>query len=436
MPPSHTPSYLFETSTLIAFVSTLQDRLSKPQLKFIPQTEQTDLFPYRERSETVYEVWEFNTHQCPACEPPVQLDTVNGQRSGRNYQWTLKYSGIVPCPNATNFSYSAAMCPYCPDGSPAIWRYNMRLHFRLRHQGIDATRHEDLWKITAGEADAMAEIWANRHKQPKRRGKGKQKAPLKVSEAHSSCRLSGRNYSYIACEDDTVHDDELDLIEECPSGHEAWCGDGRSDAASSAPPGSDGIEDGGDGLGELGGGDERDVGDKSEPVIGAATVRHVAAESNGYAPNHNLLLSVPNVGVPALPPADVVACPTSGTTKHLTGTEDEGGGLLRGAQMSSFGRKRKLRNMCDVSACLCGKSATPSAVQTAGDEVVCCRVVGCETKWYHTTCVGLSFSPKNWTCEVCQSDMGMLKRRLTVTPLSTPLSKTGKIVPKAPRAPA
>ncbi|KAH9002520.1 hypothetical protein EDB84DRAFT_1447727, partial [Lactarius hengduanensis] len=119
----------------------------------------------------------------------------------------------------------------------------------------------------------------------------------------------------------------------------------------------------------------------------------------------------PNISVPALPPADVVACPTSGATKHPTGTEDEGGGLLRGTQMSSFGRKRKLRNMCDVSACLCGNSAALSAAQTAGDEVVCCRVVGCETKWYHTTCVGLSFSPKNWTCEVCQSDMGMLKWR-------------------------
>ncbi|KAH8989846.1 hypothetical protein EDB83DRAFT_2480927 [Lactarius deliciosus] len=447
MPPSHTPSYLFETSTLIAFASGMACFVA----------------------ETVYEVREFNTHECPACEPPVQLNTVNGQRvlahigshvlhdptldksgepcglclrpantciihlmrrSGRNYQWTLKYSGIVPCPNATNFSYSAAMvssesspcsnvplqCPYCPDGSPAVWRYNMRLHFRLRHQGVDATRHEDLWKITAGEADAMAEIWTNRLKQPKRRGKGKQKAPLKVSEAHSSRRLSG----YIARKDNIVHDDELDPIEEGPSGHEAWCGDGGSDAASSAPPGSDGAEDGEDGLEELGGGDERDVGDTA---TGAATVRHVAAESNEHAPSkspfpftfldadHNPLLSVPNISVPVLLPTDVVACPTSGVTECPSGTEDDGGGLLRGAQMSSFGRKRKLRNMCDVSACLCGKSAAPSAVQTTGDEVVCCRVVGCETKWYHTTCVGLSFSPKNWTCEVCQSDIGTLKQR-------------------------
>ncbi|KAH9083465.1 hypothetical protein EDB83DRAFT_2329454 [Lactarius deliciosus] len=75
--------------------------------------------------------------------------------------------------------------------------------------------------------------------------------------------------------------------------------------------------------------------------------------------------------------------------------------------MSEFGCKRKLHN---VSACLCGKSAGPSAAQM-GDEVVCCRAASCETKWYHITCVGLSFSPTSWTCEVCQSDTGILKRR-------------------------
>ena len=50
MPTSQALFYIFETSTLIAFASSLRDRLSKPQLKLIPQTVQTDRFPYRERS--------------------------------------------------------------------------------------------------------------------------------------------------------------------------------------------------------------------------------------------------------------------------------------------------------------------------------------------------------------------------------------------------
>lgn len=186
---------------------------------------------------------ESSLYECPVCTPLIQLDTSNGQRvlahiashilhdpsidrslepcgfcvrpstmctiyltrrSGRNYQWALKYGGTIPCPNAINFSYSAAMvssqsspcsnvplqCPYCPDGSPAVWRYNMRQHLQNRHQGVNNAKHEDLWKLSPEEKKAMALIWKNRRKQLKRRGKGKSRVPLRVSKAHSSRRLS------------------------------------------------------------------------------------------------------------------------------------------------------------------------------------------------------------------------------------------------------
>jgi hypothetical protein len=48
-PRTHAPFYLFETATLIAFTSSLRDRMDKPQLKSIPQTTRSDRFPYRER---------------------------------------------------------------------------------------------------------------------------------------------------------------------------------------------------------------------------------------------------------------------------------------------------------------------------------------------------------------------------------------------------
>ena len=139
------------------------------------------------------------------CLRPANVCTIYlTRRTGRGYQWSLKYGGVVRCPNETNFSYSTAMvssesspcsnvplqCPYCPDGSPAVWRYNLQVHFQLQHKGVDATKHEDLWKMTAEEAKVMAEIWKNRKKQPKRCGKGKQKVTLSVSEEHSSRRLS------------------------------------------------------------------------------------------------------------------------------------------------------------------------------------------------------------------------------------------------------
>ncbi|KAH9032479.1 hypothetical protein EDB85DRAFT_2145593 [Lactarius pseudohatsudake] len=475
MPPSHAPFYLFETPTLIAFTSSLRDRLTKPQLKFIPQIAQSDRFPYQERSgeacfvaEALYDVRESSVHECPACTPPVQLDTANGQRvlahiashilhdpsvdksqepcglclrpanmctiyltrrSGRGYQWMVKYRGIVPCPNAIKFSYSAAMvssksspcsnvplqCPYCPDGSPAVWRYNMQLHFRHRHQGVDTAKHEDLWKITSAEAKAMAGIWKTRHKQPKRRGKGKQKVPLKLSEAHSSRKLS----SYMAREDEMVldEDQDSDVIKEGLGGNEYGDeeddGIGRVTEAEGWEPAGGEREDDAECIGESALSNEKDTQARSDCVesgdgargLGVVDERggtkmgdvsvDLVAESNERAPE-------PPAGVPVLPLADVAA---SLATGRRTGTEDDGS-LLRGAQMSSFGRKRKLRNMQDISVCLCGNPAAPSAgrMDDSPDKVVCCRTAGCETKWYHLACVGLSSPPRSWICEVCLSD--------------------------------
>jgi hypothetical protein len=188
-------------------------------------------------------------HECPACTPTVRLDTSNGQhvlahirshvlcdpsidRSQEpcglclrtasfcsiyltkhtewTSQWTLKFGGTVPCPNAISFSYAIAMtsskalpcsnvplvCLYCLEGLPAVWCYNMHHHLRRRHCGIDPTKHINLWNLTPEEREAMAEIWKARYKQPRRCGKGKQKVPLKLSEAHCSRSLS-RYVNYI-----------------------------------------------------------------------------------------------------------------------------------------------------------------------------------------------------------------------------------------------
>ncbi|KAH9011001.1 hypothetical protein EDB84DRAFT_1681136 [Lactarius hengduanensis] len=417
MPPSRAPFYLFETSTLIAFSSGLRDRLTKPQLKFIPETMRTDRFPYRERSgeacfvaEDLYDVREFSTHECPACVPPVQLDTTNGQRvlahiashilhdptidrrPGRNYPWALKYGGTASCPNATNFSYSTAMvssssspssnvplqCPYCPDGSPAVWRYNMQIHFRQRHRGVDTMKHEDLWKLTPEEEEAMAQIWKDRRKQPKRRGKGKSKVPLKVSEAHSSRRLS----SYIACEDETANKDFEERISESEDendehisedeyrakeddntgnrimGAEEWEAAESFGGSEEVQPWSNGAEGSGEGAPTLL--DENDVrygADTGEGMLKGSETVDGRGESGIGAVGASVSVALVTRANEYTPATDVAAhlpteCPME---------TNNDSGLLRGAQMSSFGRKRKLRNMHDISECLCGDSAAPSA---------------------------------------------------------------------------
>ena len=65
----------------------------------------------------------------------------------------------------------------------------MQVHFNNWHPGVDTAKHEDLWKLTPEELEAVAEVWKACHKQPKQRRKGKLRVPLKVSEAHSSRKL-------------------------------------------------------------------------------------------------------------------------------------------------------------------------------------------------------------------------------------------------------
>ena len=142
---------------------------------------------------------------CGLCLHPTTLCTIYLRRwSARNRHWTVRYGGTVPCPNVTNFSYATAMissesspcsnvpviCPYCPDESPAIWRYNMRSHLKDRHRTVNAYKNKELWVLTKDEETAMATVWKNRYKQPKKHGKGKHKLPLKLSEVHSSRNLS------------------------------------------------------------------------------------------------------------------------------------------------------------------------------------------------------------------------------------------------------
>ena len=61
---------------------------------------------------------------------------------------------------------------------------------------------------------------------------------------------------------------------------------------------------------------------------------------------------------------------------NLVARSGKNSGLLQDAQVSSFGWKRKIQNMEEVTVCMCGDLAAPTA-----SDVVCCRITGCETKW-------------------------------------------------------
>ncbi|KAF8240341.1 hypothetical protein L208DRAFT_1111393, partial [Tricholoma matsutake] len=39
----------------------------------------------------------------------------------------------------------------------------------------------------------------------------------------------------------------------------------------------------------------------------------------------------------------------------------------------------------------------------AGHGVIHCKRPGCETKWYHLSCVGLEYLAGSWICKACGS---------------------------------
>lgn len=92
-----------------------------------------------------------------------------------------------PCTN------HPVMCPHCPPGSPAVWKYNLEQHLRLQHPTATLALHEHLFKLDRTETVLMKREWLQRRRVTKRK-----KVPqptLKLSEAHST-RVAARYVHY------------------------------------------------------------------------------------------------------------------------------------------------------------------------------------------------------------------------------------------------
>ncbi|EJD46305.1 hypothetical protein AURDEDRAFT_124089 [Auricularia subglabra TFB-10046 SS5] len=134
--------------------------------------------------------------------------------SPKNQQLDLERSMCPRLP--TQFSYGAASksktsspssnvplwCPMCPDGSPAVWKYNMKLHFESSHPLADVQKYKGLWKLSREEQTGLSKLWTRIRNS--RKGSKTTTAPkLSISEAHSSLMAMS------TCELDS--DDEPDM---------------------------------------------------------------------------------------------------------------------------------------------------------------------------------------------------------------------------------
>ncbi|KAJ7307869.1 hypothetical protein DFH08DRAFT_632851, partial [Mycena albidolilacea] len=184
--------FLFDGSQLMAFSTSLLDRLVEKDMKSIPTVKSTPNFPYRlgnsaggvfcsgdstshERRQlrlkdlSVVHSWpaigssaapaahilhdptiSHDSEPCGLCLRPAplcQFTLTKGK--GRNSKPKIQMSGknTSQCRNLLSFQYSAAAemtdasprtnvpirCPRCSVDDPAVWRYNMEIHFRKQH---------------------------------------------------------------------------------------------------------------------------------------------------------------------------------------------------------------------------------------------------------------------------------------------------------------
>lgn len=120
---------------------------------------------------------------------------------GDTVKYTITARGIT-CPNFAKFSWTVAAnsassspcsnaplrCPICPEDSPAVWRYNMRVHFENSHPtNLTNPQYQRLWTLTDFEIEKMGNLWDNRHRKKSTRKKNTADVPrLVISEAHSA----------------------------------------------------------------------------------------------------------------------------------------------------------------------------------------------------------------------------------------------------------
>ncbi|KAF6747101.1 hypothetical protein DFP72DRAFT_822195 [Ephemerocybe angulata] len=238
-PASHssTPSalfYLLDSAFLVALSATLLESLSLSDLKLLPKLAATSYFPYREAKGKACFLCEDDrelssagtatTVECEFCSPPPVLDlaqsqrvlehmaahvlfdpkvkasdepcglclrplTVDKKKSECKYSVKFYYHSAASSTSTSPCSNVPVACPLCPTGHPAVWKYNLKEHFRRKHPSqLTKPEYSQLWHLSQFELRELKEIWKKRHAVVTRR-MGKKKASkdaIVVSDEHRS----------------------------------------------------------------------------------------------------------------------------------------------------------------------------------------------------------------------------------------------------------
>ncbi|KAF4596881.1 hypothetical protein EYR40_007427 [Pleurotus pulmonarius] len=245
------PTYLLESSFLMALGPLLLERLIATDGKSLPELPFTSDFPYSDGSgkacflckDKTKELELLTAKQCPRCSPTVELPATaprvlehmaahilfdtrviastqpcglclrpapeccfylkKGKGTAAGIQVDIERS---TCANPMNFSYSVASvwteqspctnvpvrCPECIKTNkfaPGVWRYNMVHHMRERHSYVTVAEYDPTWTVDKSEREGLRGIWNNRHKKKQTRKAKTSKRTMVISDAHRTSNI-------------------------------------------------------------------------------------------------------------------------------------------------------------------------------------------------------------------------------------------------------
>ncbi|KAH7907202.1 hypothetical protein BJ138DRAFT_1104514 [Hygrophoropsis aurantiaca] len=424
-PTSGPTSYLFRTTELQSLAATLYSYIQPEDRTLLPSVKATEKFPYRSSGRAAFvcedegaerTLGDTGLDECPRCHPPYEWDRTLGQRiiehigthilfdtgidhsaklcgfcirpqtssgcmfylrkgkgSSASHQVDLQRSR---CPNLIKFAYLSASvssasapctnvpvrCPLCASADPAVWRYNMRSHFKLNHSTVSWANYDEEYSISSSERAAMLLLWQKRHA-PKKKSATKWSSNLLViSDAHSSRLATSRSESETQANSLTFGDNE----EPIPS--ESGC---ERETEHCAANNDDQLE---------------------------VQVEYTAPPASSMPATH-----VRTHGQQA---RNAKAGPSSTSLEFLASNQTN---FNVAAHPTHIGRVRKTRDMGEVSACVCGAQVTEQ--EKEAEQVAECTERGCETRWYHLDCLNFIYVPHNWKCDAHGRPTKRIRRR-------------------------
>ncbi|TEB19643.1 hypothetical protein FA13DRAFT_1646586, partial [Coprinellus micaceus] len=113
--------------------------------------------------------------------------TIDKKRSNCKYTIKFYYHKAATSTSSAPCSNIPLQCPRCPPTSPAIWKYNMKVHFKEKHANhVNTSTYSDIWDLTNFEKQSIKQIWKARYTTLVRRSKKTDSITIVASESHKS----------------------------------------------------------------------------------------------------------------------------------------------------------------------------------------------------------------------------------------------------------